>query len=57
MKQPKSTMNRPSSPLQILYAKQQPKVKANHQMTQLLKAYAGNDHKRIALLLSKWLKD
>lgn len=49
-------MNRSRRPLELLFAKQQKKVKANPRTAELLKAYAEEDHKRIALLISQWLK-
>jgi hypothetical protein len=45
------------SPLQKLFARQQPKVKAKKGMANLLLAYAENDKQRIALLLKKWIEE
>jgi hypothetical protein len=45
------------SPLNRLFIRQQPKVKAKKGMANLLLAYAENDSKRIALLLTKWMNE
>jgi|TARA_B110000503_G_C7161370_1_gene419804 hypothetical protein len=45
------------SPLGKLFARQQPKVKAKHDMAKLLLMYAENDSKRIAHLINKWLNE
>jgi flagellar biosynthesis/type III secretory pathway M-ring protein FliF/YscJ len=43
------------SPLQKLFTRQQPKVKAKKGMARLLLVYAENDPKRIAQLLKLWI--
>jgi flagellar biosynthesis/type III secretory pathway M-ring protein FliF/YscJ len=43
------------SPLQKLFSRQQPKVKAKKDMARLLLVYAENDPKRIAHLLKTWM--
>ena len=45
------------SPLGKLFARQQPKVKANKGMANLLLTYAENDNKRIAHLINKWMNE
>jgi len=45
------------SPLNKLFARQQPKVKAKKRMANLLLAYAENDSERIARLLTKWMNE
>ena len=45
------------SPLNKLFARQQPKVKAKKNMTDLLLVYAENDSERIARLLTKWMNE
>lgn len=45
------------SPLSKLFARQQPKVKAKKAMAKLLLTFAENDSKRIADLLSVWMKE
>jgi hypothetical protein len=50
-------MTRPARPLKLLFAKKQSKVNANKCTATLLKVYSEGDHKRIALLIDKWLKD
>ncbi|WP_416304945.1 hypothetical protein [Neptunicella sp. SCSIO 80796] len=45
------------SPLNNLFARQQPKVKAKPDMARLLTCLAEEDHKRIAQLIQKWLND
>ncbi|MDP5032344.1 MAG: hypothetical protein NWQ54_20195 [Paraglaciecola sp.] len=44
------------SPLNKLFVRQQPKVRAKKRMAALLLAYAGHDHKRIAALIKDWLQ-
>ena len=50
-------MKKSSRPLKTLFAKQQPKVNAKNGTATVLKAYAENDYKRIASLISKWLDE
>ena len=45
------------SPLNKLFARQQPKVRAKKSMAKLLLVYAENDNERIALLLKKWMEE
>lgn len=45
------------SPLNKLFARQQPKVKAKKGMANLLLTYAENDSERIAHLLSVWMDE
>ena len=45
------------SPLEKLFSRQQPKVKAKRCMAKLLLTYAENDSKRIAHLINKWMKE
>lgn len=45
------------SPLGKLFARQQPKVKAKKSMAKLRLTYAENDSKRIAALLTVWIKE
>jgi hypothetical protein len=45
------------SPLDKLFARQQPKVKAKRGMSKLLLTYAENDIKRIAHLINKWMSE
>ena len=44
------------SPLTKLFKRQQVKVKAKDRVARLLLTYAENDHKRIALLIQRWLE-
>lgn len=55
VKDPKSGIYQ--SPLNKLFARQQPKVKAKKGMSNLLLAYAENDSKRIAHLLKRWMEE
>lgn len=43
-------------PLHNLFARQQPKVAAKKKVGKLLTSMAEEDHKRIALLIKKWLE-
>jgi hypothetical protein len=45
------------TPLNKLFTRQQPKVKAKKNMTKLLLTYAENDKQRIAQLLSVWIDE
>jgi hypothetical protein len=45
------------TPLNKLFARQQPKVKAKKNMAKLLLTYAENDNQRIAQLLSVWIDE
>ena len=53
----KTEKNQTSTPLQRLFNKQQPKVAAKKKVGKLLTTMAEEDHKRIAILLQKWLAD
>jgi hypothetical protein len=45
------------SPLNKLFARQQPKMKVNKRRTKLLLVFSEQDHKRIAALIKKWLDE
>ncbi|MDF2180415.1 hypothetical protein P2G88_19320 [Aliiglaciecola sp. CAU 1673] len=46
---------KPQGALGRLYARQQPKVRANAKKAALLKSFAEEDYVRIAQLIKKWL--
>ena len=54
---PKPAKQASASPLQRIYAKQKPKLRVNTRQTALLKTFAEDDYKRIALLIKKWLDE
>ncbi|MDN4503292.1 hypothetical protein QX776_12850 [Alteromonadaceae bacterium BrNp21-10] len=54
---PKIEKNQTATPLQRLFTKQQPKVAAKKKVGKLLTTMAEEDHKRIAILLQKWLDE
>lgn len=45
-----------TSALSKLYQRQQPKVNGNKKVAGVLKSFAEDDYKRIAQLISLWLK-
>jgi hypothetical protein len=45
------------SPLNKLFARQQPKMKVNKRMAKLLLIFSEQDHKRIAVLIQTWLDE
>ena len=49
-------MERSASPLKKLFTKQQPKLNATPRKAALLKTFAEDDYKKIALLIQKWLE-
>lgn len=44
------------SVFQRLFRKQQPKVNANEKVGNVLKTFAEDDYRRIAVLIQKWLE-
>ena len=53
----KSTREKRPSPLNKLFVKQQPKVRASRKKAALLKTFAEHDYQRIATLIQKWLEE
>jgi len=45
------------SPLNKLFTRQQAKMKVNKRMAKLLLVFSEQDHKRIAVLVQKWLNE
>ncbi|MER2491944.1 hypothetical protein [Catenovulum sediminis] len=46
-----------NSALHKLYARQQPKTGQSERVGEVLKTFAEDDYKRIALVIKKWLRD
>ena len=48
--------NKPSGALHKIYMRQQPKMRQSKRVGVLLKTFAEDDYRRIALVIKKWLK-
>lgn len=56
MKQPNQKAQKAGSVFQRLFRKQQPKVSANKKVSNVLKTFAEDDYRRIAVLIQAWLE-